>query len=223
MQHEFRTGFTGAESYAYFVHADVCPYLEDVVQAPGRHHFAIFNVWRGTDPGQVIKSTPLALCDARTVAAKDIVYADAWRRTEPRTRLVDCRLVHNVAQTWYYFPCMSPDEVLIFKQYDTRQENAALRASFHTAFEKPETPAGTPLRQSIEARVLAIFSERDEERASRKARFRASVPTLRRDGSVSDWRHEEMLDWRSIAEEVSEARANRISCNTVETKKQGLG
>ncbi|MCY3768076.1 MAG: hypothetical protein OXG56_01730, partial [Gammaproteobacteria bacterium] len=50
VQHEFRTGFAGAESYARSVHADVCPYVEDVVQAPsGRHHFAIFNVWCGTD------------------------------------------------------------------------------------------------------------------------------------------------------------------------------
>ncbi len=201
VQHEFRTGFTGAEAYAQSVHADVCPCIEEVVQAPGRRHFAIFNVWRGTDPGQELKGMPLALCDARTVATKDIVYADAWRKTEPRTRLVDCRLIHNAAQAWYYFPRMSPDETLIFKQYDTREDNAALRTIFHTAFMDPGMRAGAPLRRSIEARVLAIFPERDDERSSRIARFRADVPKLHRDGSVSHWRHEEMLDWRCVAGE----------------------
>ncbi len=206
VQHEFRTGFTGAQSYAQSVHADVCPYIEDVVQAPGGHHFAIFTVWRATSPGQTVEGMPLALCDVRTVADEDIVYADAWRKTEPKTRLVDCRLIYNTAQRWYYFPNMRPNEALIFKQYDSRQGHAALRASFHTAFMNPETPDGAPLRQSVEARALVIFPERDHERASRIARFKDPVPKLYRDGSVSDWRHEEMLDWRSVEGETGEVK-----------------
>ncbi|MDE0096086.1 MAG: CmcJ/NvfI family oxidoreductase [Gammaproteobacteria bacterium] len=207
VQYEFRTGATGAESYAHTVHADVCPYVEDVLQVPDGRHFAIFNVWRGTEPGQAIEDMPLALCDARTVEAKDIVYADAWRRTQPRTRLVDCRLIHNTAQVWYCFPNLRPDEALIFRQYDTREEDAALRTTFHTAFADPGTPADAPRRRSVEARVLAVFPERDEGRVGRKVRFRACVPKRRRDGSVSDWRHEEMPDWLGPPGKIPEAGA----------------
>lgn len=215
VQHEFRTGVIGIESYARSVHADVCPYVEDVVQTPGRQHFAIFNVWCGTE---VVEDMPLALCDIQTVDPGNIVYADAWRRTEPRTRLVDCRLIHDTSQRWHYFPYMSPDEALIFKQYDTRQESPALRASFHTAFADPGRSDGTPKRQSIEARVLAIFPERDEDRENRKARFEASVPKLRRDGSISDWHHEEMLDWHGLTEETGEAETSGIFHRTATTE-----
>lgn len=199
VQHEFRTGLASAESYAQTVHADVCPYIENVVDPPGKHHFGLYNVWRSIDPEREIELMPLALCDIKTVAAGDIVYADAWRRTEPPTRLVDCRLIHEAGQGWRYFPRMTPDECLLLKQYDTRENDAGLRACFHTAFADPATPAGAPPRQTVEARVLAIFAKCDEERESRRAKFEASVPTRRRDGSVSDWRHEEMIDWRGDA------------------------
>ena len=195
VQHEFRTGPAGKTAYAPRVHADVCPYIEDVMDVPDGRHFGLFNVWRSTDLHRQIEFMPLALCDVTTVAVADIVYADAWRRTETPTRLVDCRLIHDVAQSWHYFPLMTPDEALIFRQYDSRREDANLRATFHTAFEDPTTRAGAPLRHSVEARVLAVFREQDTERAHRRARFQAEVPKIHRDGSFAAWRHENMLDW----------------------------
>ncbi|MYB35273.1 MAG: hypothetical protein F4X92_09190 [Gammaproteobacteria bacterium] len=211
MQHEFRTGFAGTESYARTVHADLCPYIEDLIQTQGSRHFAIFNVWRGTEPQQMIKDIPLALCDRRTVDTKDIVYADAWRRTNPRTRLVDCRLIHNEAQKWYYFPDLNPDEVLIFKQYDTREKNPALRTCFHTAFINPGTPGAAPRRRrSVEARVLAIFPEQESERNARVSEFKNQVPKFRLDGSISDWCHEVMQDWHVLEKESGKEKVMEI-------------
>lgn len=202
MQHEFRAGKVigpaGVGRYALVAHADFTPFVEDIMDVPEKHHFALFNVWRGTDPDHEIELMPLALCDVETVADDDIVYADCLRRTEPRTRLIDCRLIHDSSQCWYYFPQMTPDEVLIFKQYDTRQEDAGKRAVFHTAFRDPTTRRDAPLRESIEVRVLAVFPEADLDRERRKARFQSKVPGTRLDGTVSPWRHEAMVDWGNI-------------------------
>lgn len=199
MQVEFRDGMgkgpAGRGYYAPAAHADVCPYVEDVIDVPDGHHFGLFNVWRSIDPEQEIEVMPLALCDVATVAGDDIVYADRWRLTEPRTFLVDCRLIHDVGQCWYYFPRMTWDEALIFRQYDTRREDANRRTTFHTAFRDPTTREGAPLRRTVEVRVLAIFREEDPDPAGRRARFQAGIPKILPDGTISTVRHERMVDW----------------------------
>lgn len=65
------------------------------------------------DEGFQLLKTPIRLNfgDRKLVA-----NADVWRRTEPKTRPVDCRLIHGMDQGWYYFPWMTADESLIFKQ-----------------------------------------------------------------------------------------------------------
>ena len=202
VQHEFRTGHQVGPprrgNYSRIVHTDLCPWVEDVVDMPPEfrgHHFGMFTLWRGIDPEREIDYLPLACCDTATVATTDIVYADVRRRTEPPTRTIQCNLIHDAGQCWYYFPRMTPDETLVFQLYDTRQEAANLRGTFHTTFVDPTTPEDAPLRQSIDARVLAIFEARDLERDARRARFRAQVPDVRPGGSVSTWSIERMVDW----------------------------
>lgn len=198
-QHEFRDGLglgpAGRGHYATAAHSDVSPYVEDVVRDAGGRHFALFNVWKNI-AARPVETMPLTVCDRRTVDAADIVYADRWRRTEPRTNLVDCRLIHDVSQCWYYFPRMTADEALILRQYDTRIEDANLRVTFHTAFADPATPEGAPLRLSVEVRVVAVFAERDPDPAGRRARFEAQVPSRLPDGGESTLRHEPMVDWK---------------------------
>ena len=135
----------------------------------------MYNVWRSTDLERDIYVMPLAICDMATVAKEDIIAADAWSQTETPRRLVSLRLVHSPNQRWYYFPRMTPQETLIFKQYDTRQEKSNMRTAFHGAIDDPTTPENAPLRKTIEVRLLALFDE-DAEREARKARFQAEVP-----------------------------------------------
>ncbi|MDE0344983.1 MAG: CmcJ/NvfI family oxidoreductase, partial [Boseongicola sp.] len=165
---------------------------------PEGRHFALYNVWRGTHPDRDIETGPLALCDPATVSADDIVYADCLRRSEPRTRVIDCRLDHDAGQAWHYFPRMRPGEALVFRQYDTRQEDAASRAVFHAAFRDPATREDAPLRESVEVRVLAVLPEADPDREGRRARFQAEVPDRRLDGTVSTWRQEPAIDWIGV-------------------------
>ena len=202
MQHQYRNGFgglpeghprgnkptaNGSEGTYGGIHSDVSPYSEDGFEkiANGKH-FQMYNVWRSTDLERDIYVMPLAICDMATVAREDIIAADAWSQTETPRRLVSLRLVHSPNQRWYYFPRMTPQETLIFKQYDTRQEKSNMRTAFHGAIDDPTTPEDAPLRKTIEVRLLALFDE-DAEREARKARFQAEVPETHTDGKISDW------------------------------------
>lgn len=118
--------------------------------APASGRFAIVNVWRSAR-GPVLDA-PLALCDARTVAAADLV--DTELRYPHRTGAI-YQLAFNPAQRWSYFHELQWDEAILFKQFDS--DPARPRFTPHGAFEHPGTPAGTPPRQSIEARCLVLF------------------------------------------------------------------
>ena len=49
-------------------------------------------------------------------------------------------------------------QALVFKVYDSAKDGRA-RFTAHTAINDPQTPAGAPPRQSIEARAFAFFSD----------------------------------------------------------------
>ena len=71
-------------------------------------------------------------------------------------------LRYGEGQRWYYYPEMTPDEVLVFKQFQCSKDDPEppLASCFHSAFELPDTPADADERQSCEHRVL-IFCLRD--------------------------------------------------------------
>lgn len=118
------------------------------------HRFALINVWRPIK-GPVLQA-PLGLCDARTVAPEDLVLSDLMH---PGRKGEIYSLAPNPAHRWYYVPKMRTDEVLLIKCFDSDPQ----RASFtpHGAFDDPTTPADAPPRESIEARVLAVFAPND--------------------------------------------------------------
>ena len=111
------------------------------------------NAWR---PFQnVVQALPLALADARSIREKDLIetvldYGD--RQGEIY------ELVHNLGQRWFYYPEMTPDEIVLIKGFDSARDGRA-RLSPHTAFEDPRTPEGAPPRVSMEVRTFAFFND----------------------------------------------------------------
>lgn len=116
-----------------------------------QNRFAIVNVWRSIK-GAVLNS-PLACCDAATIAAADLVASE--RRA--KERIGELQLVSwNPTHRWYYYPEMARDEALLIKTFDSARDGRA-RRSIHTAFTNPLAPPGSPPRESIESRLLVFF------------------------------------------------------------------
>ncbi|MEM9098631.1 MAG: CmcJ/NvfI family oxidoreductase [Pseudomonadota bacterium] len=109
------------------------------------------NVWRPiVGP---VQRAPLALADASTVEAVDLIATD---QVFPNRVGEIYHLTHNPAQKWYFAPEMTPDEVLLIKGWDSVEDG---RAQFtpHTAFPLPNQD-GAPARESIEVRTLVVIA-----------------------------------------------------------------
>ncbi|WP_343732721.1 CmcJ/NvfI family oxidoreductase [Duganella sp.] len=112
--------------------------------------YAILNLWRSIR--HPVLDAPLAMCDARSVAAGDLIASDI--HYPDRTGEI-YQLLHNPEHAWSYFPAMTRDEVLIFKQFDSA---AAACYTPHAAFEHPSASPDAPPRESIEIRCLLIYA-----------------------------------------------------------------
>jgi hypothetical protein len=113
--------------------------------------YSIVNLWRSIR--HPVLDAPLALCDARSVDPADLVASDIFY---PDRQGEIYQAMYSSAHRWSYFPAMTRDEVLVFKQYDSAQPAGHVP---HAAFEHPATPAGTPLRESMEIRCLLIYED----------------------------------------------------------------
>ena len=109
---------------------------------------AEFNVWRPIRGP--VRSTPLAVCDARSIEPADFVPADLKHEV--------FMVAHNNNHRWFYFARMQTDEVLLIKCFDSAQDGRA-RFTAHAAFTDPTAPPDAPARESIEVRVLAFFAQ----------------------------------------------------------------
>ena len=202
--HEYRNGFGGESgprgakptpngsggAYALGIHADMCAVVEDAFLRiiPDERHFQSINIWRSTKLDELIETMPLAVCDMRSVDPNDIVFGDGMNtgNIKQYTKVVDQRIVYSPKQWWYYFPDMSPDEVLIFRQYETRQETLNLRTVFHQAVKDPNTRPNAPMRSTIEVRMQAIYGA-ETNKADRVARFKKQISSRYSDGSDCGW------------------------------------
>ena len=113
--------------------------------------FQIINLWRPlVDP---VQSWPLALCDARSVDEADMV--DAERRSPSHTGEISLA-THNPKHKWFYYPDMNPDEVLIFKTFDSNN-GGHMPYAIHTAIDISEMFPDAVPRESIETRAFVFY------------------------------------------------------------------
>jgi hypothetical protein len=154
-------GEKGARGPAKFVHNDY-----SFRSAPGRvrdhlpeeadrlltNRFAEINVWRAIRGP--IESSPLALCDARSLGAEDIVPMDLVYRERVGEIF---GFLYNPKHRWYYFPRMERNEAILLKCYDSEDDGRA-RFTAHTSFEDPNSPSNAAPRESIEVRALVFWS-----------------------------------------------------------------
>jgi hypothetical protein len=117
-----------------------------------RHRFAIIQVWRAIN--QPIQANPLALVDARSISAGDLLPAE---RRYPDRVGETYQLRYNPDHRWFHFPRMRRNEALVFEVYESQTDGSA-RFTPHASFVDPTSPANAPPRQSIEVRTFAFFA-----------------------------------------------------------------
>jgi hypothetical protein len=128
--------------------------------------FVAINVWRVITPPP--QDRPLVLCDANSVSADEGVVQPLFQveelpdaeaavsdrfATNPRGR-ESCEFRYSANHRWFYFPDMALDEVILFKNYDSRRTGAWRTP--HSSFVAPDRERNVP-RASIEVRTIAYF------------------------------------------------------------------
>lgn len=115
--------------------------------------YAQYNVWRSFSGAP--QDVPLALCDATSVAADDLMIADALfdEPGKPEWGFESWLLAANPTHRWHWFPEMTRDEAIIFKTSDSQAMNPVP----HVAFDNPIVPADCHPRASIEMRAVAYW------------------------------------------------------------------
>lgn len=162
-EHVVRTEDTSDfnRAYARFVHCDysLSDRPKDREKALAKHRelldpakhweFAWYNTWQPIE--REVQQNPLAVLDARTLDEDDVV--DYYYTGYGKKGLTSMP-VFNPNHRLCYFPLMQTNELLVFKQLDTRPGNAI--ACAHTSFnlEAPEDALG---RRSIEVRMMCAF------------------------------------------------------------------
>lgn len=116
-----------------------------------KHRFAVINVWRHIRGP--VQESPLAVCDARSIAPGDWVPSDLKYRD--RTGEV-YSITFNPNHRWFYFPRMQRNEAMLLKCYDSMEDGRA-RFTAHGAFDDPSSPHDAAPRESIEVRTLVFF------------------------------------------------------------------
>ena len=150
---------------ARFVHVDstnnalsmlLNPLLKaaNLTKPPGKRFFG-FNAWRVLSPPP--QDVPLTVCDMRTISTADLIPADAIFDAPgvPEWSFEGYLVRHNTKHRWCYFSNMTPDEVLLFRSYDSVAQ--PLQCVPHVAFNDSTCPPDAAPRQSIEVRGYAFF------------------------------------------------------------------
>jgi hypothetical protein len=125
-------------------------FFGDEAEALLRGRVQVINLWRPIRGP--LRDAPLAVCDARSVAPRDLVPSDlVYQNRVGETYAV----TFNPAHQWFYVPDMQPNEALLLKCFDSATDGRA-RFAPHTAFEDPTAPADVLPRESIELRTLVF-------------------------------------------------------------------
>lgn len=148
------------------VHADYTPVsapqrLRQLLGAPAaerrlRSRYMIVGLWRPTLTTPLLDA-PLALADARSVGAHDLVRNEL---IYPNRRGETYVGVYSPHHRWHYFARQRRDEVIVFKNFDSVASELGVAAvAPHSAFEDPTAPADAPPRESLELRAFVFFDE----------------------------------------------------------------
>ncbi|KAM7214593.1 putative 7 alpha-cephem-methoxylase [Rhypophila decipiens] len=119
-----------------------------------KKRFRIVNIWRPLY--STVENFPLAVCDGSSVPTEKLLTVDHVRKTYVGESYYP--LPSPDQYRWYYLNRQTPDEVLMFKTYDS-DTKAPARCCPHTSFAQSGVGPEAKPRQSIEVRTLVFTDE----------------------------------------------------------------
>jgi hypothetical protein len=130
----------------------VVPGAAELIKASSR--WQILGVWK---PTKLVQRDPIVFADWRTVPDSDYLDLVRDKTWGPEKKMVATIVKHGNEgdHQWHYLSDMTPEEVLIFKHFDSKKDIGAWRCA-HTSFEIPGTEKISP-RESVEVRALVGF------------------------------------------------------------------
>ncbi|KAI1405976.1 hypothetical protein F4819DRAFT_493910 [Hypoxylon fuscum] len=123
--------------------------------------WAIINTWRPI--AQPVQRWPLLVVDHSGLnAGAGLSFEDdvgrVYRRHDSNYyKSYDNFLKYHPDYVYRYASNLAPDEVIVFKDYDSRRDR--VRGTPHGGFQNDATPDDAPARNSIEVRVFAFFDD----------------------------------------------------------------
>ncbi|KAL2024720.1 hypothetical protein VTK56DRAFT_6921 [Thermocarpiscus australiensis] len=119
----------------------------------GKLRARIINLWRPRV--NHAEDFPLAVLDPTTVdPEKDLVYLDHISQVTVAETMY---IRHNPNHRWYWLSNQTPDEAVLFTQYDTHPPANSLKFGVaHCAFRNLAARPGCPPRQSVELRLTVL-------------------------------------------------------------------
>ena len=117
--------------------------------------FISVGFWRTINMRQPLQHLPLAMCDPNSIATKDIMATTSTTIAPAGRTTHHLVLRHDTEQSWYYYPDMTSDEVVVMKACEFWKGDKPARPQnvFHTAFDHPNTPTDAERRQSCDHRI----------------------------------------------------------------------
>ncbi|KAK2593084.1 hypothetical protein QQS21_009214 [Conoideocrella luteorostrata] len=112
---------------------------------------AFINVWKPIN--NIVEERPLAMCDVRSTEKDDFFKLHLRYRDRNGENYV---LRYSPNHKWWYFPHMTPQQVILLKTFDSETDGRA-RFVGHSAFEDPTTPPNAPMRESVEIRTIVFY------------------------------------------------------------------
>lgn len=112
---------------------------------------AFINVWKPIY--NVVEERPLTMCDVTSSRPEDFFKLHLRYRERNGENYV---MRYTPNHKWWYFPKMTPDQVILLKTYDSEADGRA-RFVGHTAFIDPTSPQDAPMRESVEIRTIVFF------------------------------------------------------------------
>lgn len=159
-----RTGLTASDATASLVHLDYTPSaIRDAIAltfelegrpVPPHSRVALIQTWRVLS--QPPHDSTLAICDARTVSLDASIPLQTYTAGDGKApEQIEVRLcTYEPGHKWYYFSDLNPEELLVFKGFDSADPRYAGGA--HVAFDDPGSGDANG-RISVEARFLVFY------------------------------------------------------------------